>query len=157
MLFSNGARPNAGGAGTGSLAYAQQARDKKEKIQLMLSLDSLGIYRDTPGSQSCPFPLSTRYPDRGDFVAFIGALGARGHVARCVEMFRAQKRFPCEGLALPAWLPGFDESDDAAFRALGFPAVLVTDTGVLRYEQSGKMSESSPKAIRIFITVVALA
>ncbi len=118
--------------GMGSLVYARAAAAAKTDIVAMLSLEMLGCYDDRPGSQAYPAPLSLFYPDTGDFVAFVGDLGARGLVRQATRLFREHARFPSEALAGPARLPGVDFSDHWSFRQAGFPAIMVTDTAFYR-------------------------
>jgi len=145
VLFSNGALPYAGTPASGARAYAKVAHERGEKIVLMISLDSLGSFRSAPKTQSVPFPLQACYPDRGDFVAFVGDLSSRTNLTRSVETFRKVARFPSEGLVLPAWAPGFAATDDASFRAEGFPALRITDTGTWRHTHSGTISDTADR------------
>ena len=145
VLFTDGAPPLAGREDSGAAAYASRAKQAQDKILLMIALDSLGTYRDDPGSQQVPFPLGPLYPDRGDFVAFVGSLTQRESVSRAVGIFRQASRFPSQGVALPGWLPGVGESDDAAFRAAGFRAIRITDPGPLRSSSWGGMSDTSDR------------
>jgi hypothetical protein len=98
----------------------------------MLSLESIGYYSSEPGTQHYPPPLGFFYPSRGDFIAFVGNPASRALVRRVVERFRAEARFPAEGAALPAVLPGVGWSDQWAFWQAGYPAVMVTDTAPFR-------------------------
>lgn len=117
----------------GSRVHAHRASERGETIVAMLALETLGCYSDVEGSQHYPIRLlSLAYPSRGDFVAFVGDLGSRALVRDCVRAFRDDARFPSEGAALPAWVPGVDWSDHASFAAHGVPAVMVTDTAVFR-------------------------
>jgi hypothetical protein len=117
----------------GSHAFAARARRGGERIDAMLSLEMLGFYRDAPGSQRYPPLLGLLYPDRGDFIAFVGDLGARSLVRRSVELFRAHARFPSEGVAAPSFIPGVTWSDHWSFRRHGYRAIMVTDTAFYRY------------------------
>jgi len=116
----------------GSHAFAGRARRGGERIAAMLSLEMLGFYRDAPRSQRYPPPLGLIYPDRGDFVAFVGDLGARRLLRRSVELFRAHAKFPSEGVAAPSFIPGVTWSDHWSFRRHGYPAIMVTDTAFYR-------------------------
>jgi Zn-dependent M28 family amino/carboxypeptidase len=92
----------------------------------------LGYYRDEPRTQSYPPPLGLLYPDRADFIAFVGDLGARALVRRAIHAFRKNAAFPSEGVAAPSFVPGITFSDHWSFRKHGFPAVMVTDTAFNR-------------------------
>lgn len=116
----------------GSLHYAKECRDRGDGIVAMLSLESLGYYRDEPGSQKYPPVISWFYPDRGDFVAFVGDLGSRSLVHEAIGTFRAAARFPSEGAALPGFVAGVGWSDQWSFWQMGYPGVMVTDTATFR-------------------------
>jgi Zn-dependent M28 family amino/carboxypeptidase len=121
----------------GSQAWAGAARQRVEsggeKISAMLSLEMLGCYSDQPGSQRYPPGVAWLYPDRGNFIAFVGDIGARGLVRRAVRAFRRHAKFPSEGLAAPALIEGVTRSDHWPFRLAGFQAIMVTDTAYNRY------------------------
>ena len=118
----------------GSADYAKACREKDEAIVAMLSLETLGCFSDEPGSQKFPIPLlGLVYPNRGDFVTFVGNLSSASLVRRAIGAFRAHAGFPSEGAALPSWVPGVDWSDHASFWKEGYPAIMVTDTAPFRY------------------------
>jgi hypothetical protein len=133
VAFANEEPPYYHTPAMGSRVHAERAKQRGERIAAMLSLETLGCYSDAPGSQRYPVPLlALAYPTRADFVAFVGDLGARALVRRCVGTFREHARFPSEGAALPAWIPGVDWSDHESFRREGWPALMVTDTALFR-------------------------
>ncbi|HEX6828113.1 MAG TPA: M28 family peptidase [Burkholderiales bacterium] len=117
----------------GSQIHARRARERGERVQAMLSLETLGYYSDDPKSQRYPFPLGLVYPSTGNFVGFVGNLGSAQLVRRCVELFRSAAAFPSEGGALPGWIPGVGWSDHRSYWEEGYPAVMVTDTALYRY------------------------
>jgi hypothetical protein len=119
----------------GSVVHARGAKKRGEKVVAMLSLETLGCYRDEPGSQHYPIDaLATFYPDRGNFVAVVGDVASRALVRECIGVFREHAEFPSEGAALPASIPGVGWSDHWSFWQEGWPAVMVTDTALFRDE-----------------------
>lgn len=132
-LFANEEPPYFHTERMGSAVYARAAKARGERIAAMYSLETLGYYSDAAGSQRYPFPLNLVYPDRGDFVAFVGNLGGRGLVHETLAAFRAHARFPSDGIAAPGWLPGIDWSDHWSFWREGWPALMITDTAPYRY------------------------
>jgi Zn-dependent M28 family amino/carboxypeptidase len=117
----------------GSVVYAKAARERDDDIRLMVSLEMLGCYFDTPGSQHYPPLFRWFYPDRGDFLALISdirSLPAARHMAR---VFRAHSDFPLEYAALFRWFPGVAWSDHLSFWREGYRAVMATDTAFHRY------------------------
>lgn len=117
----------------GSRRYARRCRERKENVAAMLSLETIGYYSDEDGSQKYPPPLGLFYPSRGNFIAFVGNLGSRALVRRCIRVFRDRASFPSEGAALPSFLPGVGWSDHESFWAHGYPGVMITDTAPFRY------------------------
>ena len=142
VAFANEEAPYFLGPEMGSFVYA---RERGAKVRAMFSLEMLGYYSDAPRSQNYPAPLGMFYPDRGDFIAFVGDLGARSLVRRSIESFRKHAKFPSEGLAAPSFLPGIAWSDHWSFRKHGYPAVMITDTAFYRYPHYHRASDTPDK------------
>lgn len=117
----------------GSLVYAREARRNRDDIKGMLSLETIGYYDDTPGSQRYPLPMGALYPDTGNFIGFVGNLRSAGLVRSAVSAFRRHSPFPAESAALPGWVPGVGWSDQWSFWRNGYRAIMVTDTAPFRY------------------------
>ncbi len=119
----------------GSRRYAERAAGKGERITAMLSLETIGYYSDEDGSQHYPFPFGLFYPDRGNFIGFVGNLKSRDLVRKAVASFRSHAEFPSEGLAAPGWMTGVGWSDQWSFWKSGYLGIMVTDTALFRYGQ----------------------
>jgi hypothetical protein len=132
VAFANEEPPRFKNDGMGSLMHARNAQHRGDRVSAMLSLETLGIYSDAPGSQKYPWPVGLLYPDRGNFVAFVGNLASRSLVRSSIAAFREHTAFPSEGAALLASFPGIDWSDHWSFWQAGYPALMVTDTAVYR-------------------------
>ncbi len=130
----------------GSAVHAQAARTQQQAIHLMLALETIGFYTDLANTQRYPFPLSLLYPNRGNFIAFVGNLATRSQVRDSVRIFREQVLFPSEGIAAPAIFPGIDWSDHWSFWRAGYPALMVTDTALFRYRHY-HLASDLPEAI----------
>ena len=129
----------------GSYVYARTCKDGKENIVGMFSLETIGYYSDETGSQNYPYPLNEIYPDKGSFVAFVGNISSRSLVRKSVRTFREKVKFPCEGAALYANIPGIGWSDHWAFWEMGYPALMVTDTAPFRYPYYHTSSDNPDK------------
>ena len=88
VLFVNEEAPWFMSPAMGSLVHARGCRRREERLLGMLCLESVGVYIDIPGSQRYPSPLERIYPNRGDFVAFVGNLASRGLLRRSIRNFR---------------------------------------------------------------------
>lgn len=118
----------------GSRRYARRAHQRGEKVVAMLSLETIGYYADTEGSQRYPNRLyAWLYPERGDFIGFVGNIASRKLVRQCLRSFRIHTEFPSEGVAAPGGMMGIHWSDHWSFWEEGYPALMVTDTALFRY------------------------
>jgi Zn-dependent M28 family amino/carboxypeptidase len=117
----------------GSRVYAARCRQQNENVTAMLSLETIGYYSDSPGSQQYPAPLSLFYPSTGNFIGFVGNTRSAALVRQVVGAFRKHEPFPSEGGAPPAVIPGVGFSDHWSFWQEGYPALMVTDTAMFRY------------------------
>ncbi|MFQ5803164.1 MAG: M28 family peptidase [Candidatus Methylomirabilales bacterium] len=118
----------------GSRVYASRSRQGGEDIVAMLSIETIGYYSEDHGSQHYPFPFSYFYPNTANFIGFIGNFSSRRLVRRAIGTFRKHTNFPSEGLAAPEWVTGVGWSDHWSFWKEGYPAIMVTDTALFRYD-----------------------
>ena len=132
VLFPNEEPPWFPTASMGSRHYAAGARARNDQIVAMLSIESIGYYDTEPGTQRYPFPLNLLYPDVGDFIGFVSNLESRGLLRRAIAAFRSHARFPTQGAAAPAWVPGVWWSDHWAFWREGYLAIMISDTAPYR-------------------------
>lgn len=117
----------------GSLVYATAAKARGDRIDAMLSLETIGYYSDDKGSQTYPAPLNLMFPDTGNFIGFVSNLGSVRLLRAAHRAFRARTPFPIQSAPAPESLPGIGWSDQWAFWRAGFPAIMVTDTAPYRY------------------------
>jgi hypothetical protein len=133
VAFANEEPPYFQTAEMGSLAYARRCKERGERVVAMLSLETIGFYADTAGTQKYPPLVSLAYPSAGNFIGFVGDRASADLVRRVVRSFRRTTKFPSEGAALPAGVPGVGWSDQWSFWQMGYPAIMVTDTAPFRY------------------------
>lgn len=117
----------------GSLVYAEQLRHDHVPVSAMISLETIGYYSKGKSSQNYPPLLGLFYPNRGDFIGFVGNSESRDLVRRTIRRFRESTSFPSEGIAAPADWPGIGWSDHWSFWQEGYPAIMITDTAPFRY------------------------
>lgn len=145
VAFVNEEPPHFWNPTMGSVHYARSCKEHGDEIVAMLSLESLGYFRDEPGSQKYPPVVSWFFPDRADFVGFVGNLSSRGLVRDAIGAFRSAASFPSEGAALPSAVTGVGWSDQWSFWQVGYPAIMVTDTAPFRnpnYHQGSDTPET---------------
>ncbi len=144
-FFVNEEPPYFKSAVMGSRVYADELLARGERVAAMFSLETIGYYSERPGSQRYPFPLGFFYPERGDFLAFVANLASRPLLHQAIAAFREQARFPSEGVAAPAIIPGIDWSDQWSFWRRGVPALMITDTAPYRYPHYHLPSDTPDK------------
>ncbi|HYG91075.1 MAG TPA: M28 family peptidase [Azospirillum sp.] len=132
VAFTNEEPPFYMGEEQGSIVYARAARARGDDIRLMVSLEMLGFYRDTPRSQNYPPLFRWFYPDRGNFLGFVGNLRSRAVMLKAARCFRAGSDFPLEHVATLALVPGVSWSDHRSFWLQGYRAFMATDTAFYR-------------------------
>lgn len=132
VAFVNEEPPYFWNAEMGSLVYAKACKARGDDVVAMLSLETLGFYRDEPGSQKYPPVVGWFFPDKGDFVAFVGNTSSRSLVRSSIATFRGAVAFPSEGAAMPGFVTGVGWSDQWSFWQVGYPGVMVTDTAPFR-------------------------
>lgn len=145
VAFANEEPPFYFSAEMGSHRYAARSKERGEKIVAMLALETMGHYDDRPGSQRYPMPFGLFYPDRANFIAFVGNLQSRALVRQVVGRFRARARIPSEGVAAPGLMHGIGWSDHWSFWQHGYPALMVTDTAFFRYQHYHTAADTPEK------------
>jgi hypothetical protein len=145
VLFVNEEPPYFQTPDMGSLRYAAMLAERGERVAGMLSLETIGFFSDTPGSQVYPKPFGAFFGDRGDFIAFVGMPGSRDLVHRAIAAFRRDTALPSIGGVAPGGIPGIGWSDHWAFAQHGFPAIMVTDTAPFRYPHYHRLTDTPDK------------
>jgi Peptidase family M28 len=145
VLFVNEEPPYFKTEDMGSLHYARALAERKEKVVAMYSLETIGFYTSASASQRYPAPFSLIFPDRGDFVAFVGTPYSRALVWETIRSFRSHTPFPSIGGVAPDIVPGIDWSDHWAFAQFDFPAMMVTDTAPFRYPHYHQLTDTPDK------------
>jgi hypothetical protein len=131
-VFSNEEMPYFGTEQQGSLAYARACKARGDDVVAMISLETMGYFDDAPSTQHYPWGFGALYPDRGNFIGFVGDLSSRSLLRDSIRTFRETTSFPSEGAALPRSVPGVGWSDHWSFWQAGYPAIMVTDTAPFR-------------------------
>lgn len=95
--------------------------------------ERIGHDPNAKGGKRYQSGLEKPYPDAGNFIAFVGTLGASEHVRKTLAAFKAASSVPAEGLAAPAYVEGVTLSDDPSLNRPGTPTLMITETAFLRY------------------------
>jgi Zn-dependent M28 family amino/carboxypeptidase len=119
----------------GSRIYARFLKERGDRIEAMLCLESVGYYSQEPESQSFPSPvfwLRWRYPTTGNFITIISNDDSQPLQTQVRDALTTHMNLPVETYAGPWWIPGVDWSDHGSFWNEGYPAVMLTDTAPFR-------------------------
>lgn len=117
----------------GSAWHARELVAQGRTVDLMLSLESIGYFSDSPSSQRYPLPgMSRLYGTRGNFVALVGEFGRFGSMRHAKALASGASALPVRSFNAPAWVSGIGFSDHRNYWAEGLPAIMVTDTAFLR-------------------------
>lgn len=95
-------------------------------------LESIGHYRDEPGTQHWPPPFGLFMPTTANFILLVGNPASADQVQDGLRSFRAASTLPAAGVSVPGAIQGVDWSDHAEYWRIGLPAVMVTDMPPLR-------------------------
>lgn len=133
VFFVNEEPPYFGGEGMGSWQHAKDLRARGQPVAAALILETIGYYSQAVGSQRYPPGLEKQYPNKGNFIAFVGTLESSELIRKTLAAFKATSPFPAEGLAAPSYVEGVTWSDHASYNRHGYPALMITDTAFLRY------------------------
>jgi len=139
----------------GSMIYAKAAKQNGDPIRFMISLETIGYYREQHGSQSYPPLLKYFYPDTGNFIAFASNLKSKRIMRECVRAFSASTDFPVQSIATLAVVPGVAFSDHQSFWRHGYKALMITDTANYRYPYYHTNQDTPDKLVYAPFTKVA--
>ncbi len=130
----------------GSRVYAKTCRERGDDVRAMIALETMGYFRDEPGSQRFPSKLfHFFFPDRGNFIGFVSDLRSRPLLQTAAVAFRARTKFPLQCAALPQRVTGVGWSDHASFWHEGYPGLMVTDTAPFRYPHYHEPTDTPDK------------
>lgn len=133
VFFTNEEPPFFQGPAMGSYVYAKRCHERNERIEAMLSIETIGYYTDQPKSQSYPIGFHPGYPDRGNYLGFVADLKSALLLRSALKAFRGTTALPAEGVVAPNSISGIGWSDHWSFWQFGYKALMLTDTAPFRY------------------------
>ncbi len=145
VLFVNEEPPYDRTPDMGSWHYAKMLKERGERVVGMMSLETIGCFDDTPGSQKYPPPFGLFFPDTANFVAFVALPGGRGFMHEVLGPFRQHAEIPTIGGTAPDQFDGVGWSDHWSFAKQGYPAIMITDTALFRYRHYHKVTDTPDK------------
>ena len=129
----------------GSWVYAKSCKKNGDKVVGVISLETMGYFTEEPKSQKYPPLLADRYPEKGNFIGFVGNIESREFLNQVVKSFRQTSDVPAESAALPSEIPGVGWSDHWSFWQVGYVGIMVTDTAPFRYPHYHEPTDTTDK------------
>ncbi|MEG2075274.1 MAG: M28 family peptidase [Victivallaceae bacterium] len=143
IAFANEEMPFFNTKDMGSYRCAANSKVQQEKVVAMISLECIGYFSDEENSQKIPPQLAMTNPPRvGNFIAIIGNEKQTELVAQSVAAFKKGASLPVIGLAASFDIPGLGWSDHASYAKFDFPAIMLTDTALLRNANYHQLSDT---------------
>ncbi len=117
----------------GSFRHAQQLKQQRKNVVMMLSLDSIGYFSDEPSSQNYPYEfMKYFYPSTGDFIRITGRVQDIMAVRKVKKSFNKVDQLAVRSLNAPEIIASVGTSDNTSYWDQGFPAVLISNTAADR-------------------------
>ena len=121
---------------TGSYYHAAELKASGKKVRLMVSLDSVGHFNESLGSQKHPYKLMQLfYPDKGNYINLNGRLQDFREIRHLKKSFSEASALPLYSQNLPESFGNAQSIDHRNYWRQGFPAVLISDTH--KYRNTG--------------------
>lgn len=118
---------------SGSYLHALELKKSGKNVRLMVSLDSVGRFNESQGSQRHPYKfMQLFYPDKGNYINLTGRLQDFNEVRKLKQSFRNATSLPIFSQNLPESFSKAKSLDYKNYWRQGFPAVLISDTANLR-------------------------
>ncbi|MDF1838418.1 MAG: DUF1080 domain-containing protein, partial [Planctomycetota bacterium] len=128
----------------GSAHHAKALKAAGTEVRGMISLEMLGYYDETEGSQEYPIPaMAALYPKAGNFLALVGRPEDQAWITHWNTAMGQSMSLPLETLAAPREVEGVDFSDHQNYWDAGFTAMMLTDTAHLRNPHYHKMTDTA--------------
>jgi Zn-dependent M28 family amino/carboxypeptidase len=119
----------------GSAIHALRLRRAGTRVEGMISLEMVGYFDATTGSQDYPAavrPFLPSAPATGTFYALTAKEYARRWLTTVDSGLRSRLKTPLLALAVPDVYGGIDLSDHVPYQELGIPAAMLGDTSRYR-------------------------
>lgn len=134
----------------GSAIHANALQEEHEKIQGMICLEMIGYFDDTKNSQHYPLKfLKLFYGKRGDFITVVEKFGPGQFARKFGKKMKKQDVVKTKIFKGPGSLQGIDFSDHLNYWALGYSAVMITDTAFFR-NQNYHTSEDTLEKLDLY-------
>jgi hypothetical protein len=120
----------------GSYIHAKSLKDQKAVVRGMISVEMIGYFSDSVGSQDYPIGLlSSVYGDKGDYITVVKKPSGGDFAKQFKEAYFNNNSLPAKAFAAPSFFGGIDLSDHRNYWQFGYSAVMLTNTAFYRNHQ----------------------
>lgn len=120
----------------GSFIHAAALKKSGQAIEGAISLEMIGYFSDTWGSQEYPLPgMQFIYSPRGNFIAVVGRRADSELIKHLKQGMQGRTELPVYSMSAPEDMPGIGLSDQLNYWKHGFTAVMITDTAFERNQE----------------------
>jgi hypothetical protein len=132
VAFVNEEPPCFGSHNMGSMVYARHLKDRRAPVELMVSLEMIGYFKNEPIQRYPLAGMGLFYPKMGDFIGVVGNIRSARYVSLLKRGIRRHSAIRACSLVAPEFFGGIRLSDNSSFWRYGFRAVMITDTSFFR-------------------------
>lgn len=117
----------------GSYVHAKYLNDNKIPVKGMISLEMIGYYSDTEGSQNYPLGfLKWIYGTKGNFITIVEKLKSGDFAKSFRKNMIEEQTIRTKKFKAPSSLAGIDFSDHLNYWRFDYSAVMITNTAFYR-------------------------
>ncbi|MFN6945926.1 MAG: M28 family peptidase [Cytophagaceae bacterium] len=127
----------------GSAVHAHSLKENNIEVRAMICLEMIGYFSEEKGSQSYPTALlKPFYPSKGNFILIVGQFGETKLVRTFKKGMRNNSRIDVRSINSPKFVTGVDFSDHLNYWAVGYPAIMITNTSFYRNRNYHEASDT---------------
>ena len=117
----------------GSYIHAKSLHARGIEVHGMLSLEMIGYFSAEKKSQHYPIGiLKLFYGGKGDYITVVRKINKGKFARKFSRKYKHSKTIKTKKFTAPQSLPGVDFSDHLNYWALGYDAIMLTDTAFFR-------------------------
>ena len=117
----------------GSYVHAKSLNEQQINVTGMISLEMIGYYDETKGSQHYPLGfLKLFYGSKGDFITLVNKFGPGKFARKFTRRYKKLEMIKSKQFKGPKRLTGIDFSDHLNYWKFGYSALMITDTAFYR-------------------------
>jgi Zn-dependent M28 family amino/carboxypeptidase len=127
----------------GSYMHAKLMADMKADLYGMISIESIGYFKNEPHSQTYPLSIMNLwYGNKGNFITLVRKLRSGRFADEFCRKFMRYKSIRTVNFKGPLSIDGISDSDHASYWKFGFSALMITDSSDYRNPTYHKASDT---------------